>query len=182
MQWLSNIAVRRPVFACVMILGLLVVGAVSYGGLGVDKFPKVDFPLVTIVTPYPGASPGAVESDVTQKVEEAVNTISGLDTLTSTSTEGVSLVIAQFDLEVDPDKAANDINEQLATVLRDLPPGLRPEVRKADPDAAPVIVLSVKGPANKPVQELTRFANKQVKQRIERLSGVGQVVVLGGQD
>src|SRR4051812_41544273 len=182
MQWLSNIAVRRPVFAVVLILVLVVVGAVGYLQLGVDKFPKVDFPLVTIITPYPGASPAAVETDVSQKVEEAVNTVSGLDTLTSFSTEGVSLVVAQFDLEVDPDKASNDINEHLATILRNLPPGTRPEVRKADPDAAPVIVLSVKGPAGVPIRELTRFADKQVKQRIERLPGVGQIVILGGQD
>ncbi|HEX7842320.1 MAG TPA: efflux RND transporter permease subunit, partial [Kofleriaceae bacterium] len=182
MQWLSNISVRRPVFATVIILVLVVVGVVGYLKLGVDKFPKVDFPLVTIVTPYPGASPGAVETDVTQRVEEAVNTVSGLDTLTSFSTEGVSLVVAQFDLEVDPDKASNDINEHLATILRDMPPGTRPEVRKADPDAAPVIVLSVKGPSDQSIRDLTRFADKQVKQRIERLPGVGQVVILGGQD
>src|SRR3954470_9403125 len=182
MQWLSNIAVRRPVFASMLIAVLLVVGWVGYRSLGVDKFPKVDFPAITIVTPYTGASPGAVETDVTQKVEEAVNTVSGLDTLTSSSTEGVSLVVAQFALEVNPDKAAEDINEHLATVLRDLPPGSRPEVRKADPDAAPVIVLSVKGPTGVPIRELTRFADKQVKQLIERLSGVGQIVILGGQD
>src|SRR5512142_249439 len=182
MQWLADICIRRPVFAFVMILAFVVVGVVGYTSLGVDKFPKVDFPLVTIVTPYPGASPPAGETDVTEKVEEAVNTVSGLDTLTSTSTEGVSLVIAQFDLEVDPDKASNDINEHLATILRDLPPGTRPEVRKADPDAAPVIVLSVKGPAGVETRELTRFADKAVKQRIERLAGVGQVVILGGQD
>src|SRR3954454_5749841 len=138
MQWLSNIAVRRPVFATVLILVLVVVGAGGYRSLGVDKFPKVDFPLVTVVTPYPGASPAAVETDVTQKIEEAVNTVGGLDTLTSVSTEGVSLVICQFDLEVNPDKASQDITEHVNTVLRDLPPGLRPEVRKADPDAAPV--------------------------------------------
>jgi hydrophobic/amphiphilic exporter-1 (mainly G- bacteria), HAE1 family len=182
MQWLSNISVRRPVFATVLILVLVVVGAVGYQRLGVDKFPKVDFPLITIVTPYPGASPGAVETDVTQKVEEAVNTVSGLDTLTSTSTEGVSLVLAQFDLEVDIDKAASDINEHLAAILRQLPPGSRPEVRKADPDAAPVVVLAVKGPPGTANRDLTRFADKQVKQRIERLSGVGQVVILGGQE
>jgi hydrophobe/amphiphile efflux-1 (HAE1) family protein len=182
MQWLSNVAVRRPVLATVMMLVLLVVGVVGYKSLGVDKFPKVDFPLITIVTPYPGASPGAVETDVSQKVEEAVNTVSGLDTLTSTSTEGVSLVLAQFDLEVNPDKAAQDINEHLATILRDLPPGIRPEVRKADPDSAPVIVLSVKSPPEISTRERTRFADKQVKQRIERLSGVGQIVILGGQD
>ncbi|HET7499355.1 MAG TPA: efflux RND transporter permease subunit, partial [Kofleriaceae bacterium] len=182
MQWLANISVRRPVFACVIIVVLVVVGAVGYTKLGVDKFPKVDFPGITIITPYPGASPAAVETDVTQKVEEAVNTVSGLDTLTSFSTEGVSLVVAQFALEVDPDKASNDINQHLASVLRELPPGTRPEVRKADPDAAPVIVLSVKGPPTLGVRELTRFADKQVKQRIERLSGVGQIVILGGQE
>src|ERR1051325_462582 len=172
MQWLSNVAVRRPVFASVLILVLVVVGFVGYRTLGVDKFPKVDFPLITIVTPYPGASPGAVETDVTQKIEEAVNTVNGLDTLTSTSTEGVSLVIAQFDLEVDTDKAAQYINEHIATVLRDLPPGLRPEVRKADPDAAPVVVLSVKAPPDKSVRDRTHFADKIVKSRIERLPGV----------
>ncbi|HEU0029535.1 MAG TPA: efflux RND transporter permease subunit [Kofleriaceae bacterium] len=182
MQWLSNIAVRRPIFATVLILVFVVVGLVGYKRLGVDKFPKIDFPLVTIVTPYPGASPLAVESDISQKIEEAVNTVSGLDTLTSVSTEGVSLVIAQFDLEVDPDQAAQDINEHIATVLRDLPPGIRPEVRKADPDAAPVIVLSVKGPKTVSKRDLTRFAEKQVKQRIERLKGVGQIVILGGQE
>src|SRR3954467_7621776 len=137
MQWLSNISVRRPVLASVLILVLVVVGIVGYRTLGVDKFPKIEFPLVTIVTPYPGASPGAVETDVSQKIEEAVNTVNGLDTLTSVSTEGVSLVIAQFNLEVNPDKAAQDIQEHINTVLRDLPPGVRPEVRKADPDAAP---------------------------------------------
>ncbi|MBA3460232.1 MAG: efflux RND transporter permease subunit [Deltaproteobacteria bacterium] len=182
MQWLSAISVRRPIFATVMILVFVVVGLVGYTRLGVDKFPKIDFPVITIVTPYPGASPLAVESDVSQKIEEVVNTISGLDTLTSVSTEGVSLVIAQFNLEVDPDKAANDINQHIATVLRDLPPGVRPEVRKADPDAAPVIVLSVKGPPGTATRELTRFAEKSVKQRIERLAGVGQVVILGGQE
>jgi len=182
MQWLANICVRRPIFASVLILVLVVVGFVGYTSLGVDKFPKVDFPMVTIVTPYSGAAPGAVETDVTEKIEEAVNTVSGLDTLTSVSTEGVSMVIAQFELEIDPDKAAQDINDHISSVLRDLPPGLRPEVKKADPDAAPVIVLSVKGPANLKTTELSRFADKQVKQRIERLKGVGQVVILGKQD
>ncbi|HLL25773.1 MAG TPA: efflux RND transporter permease subunit, partial [Kofleriaceae bacterium] len=182
MQWLSQISVRRPVFATVLIMVFVVVGLVGYRTLGVDKFPKIEFPLITIVTPYPGASPAAVEVDVTQKIEQAVNTVSGLETLTSTSTEGVSLVIAQFALEVDPDQAAQDINQNLSSVLRDLPPGLRPEVRKADPDAAPVLVLAVKGPPGTPARELTRFADKSVKQRIERLQGVGQVIILGGQE
>ncbi len=181
MQWLSQISVRRPVFATVLILVFVVVGAVGYRSLGVDKFPKIDFPIITIVTPYPGASPLAVESDITKKIEESVNTVSGLDMLTSTSTEGVSLVVAQFALEVDVDQASTDVNEKISAVLRELPAGVRPEVRKADPDSAPIIVLSVRGPDGTPVRELTRFADKQVKQQIERLPGVGQVVILGGQ-
>src|SRR5882757_6234435 len=148
MQWLSNISVRRPVFATVLILVLVVIGAVGYRRLGVDKFPKVDFPMILIITPYPGASPTAVESDVTLKIEEAVNTVNGLDSLASNSTEGTSQVIAQFSLEVDPDKAAQTINERLASIQRDLPPGLRPQVLRADPDAAPILVLAVKGPKN----------------------------------
>jgi hydrophobic/amphiphilic exporter-1 (mainly G- bacteria), HAE1 family len=182
MQWLASISVRRPVFATVLILLMVVVGVVGYRTLGVDKFPKVDFPMVTIATQYPGASPTAVESDVTEKVEEAVNTVSGLDTLTSTSSEGMSFVVAQFNLEVDIDQAVSDINEKLSSILRDLPAGSRPEVKKADPDAAPVIVLSVKGPAGTPTRDLTRFADKQVKQRLERIMGIGQVTILGGQD
>src|SRR5688572_11457682 len=129
MQWLSEIAVRRWVFATVLILVFVVVGIVGYRTLGVDKFPKIDFPLVTVITPYPGASPSAVESDVTQKIEEVVNTVSGLDSLASQSTEGVSLVIAQFDLEVNPKEAAQDISERIANIQRNLPPDVRPEIR-----------------------------------------------------
>src|SRR5438445_13047228 len=118
MQWLANICVRRPVFACVLIAILVVVGLVGYKSLGVDKFPKVDFPLITIVTPYPGASPSAVETDVTQKVEEAVNTVSGLETLTSNSTDGVSLVSAQLALVVDQSKWANATIEHIDITQR----------------------------------------------------------------
>ncbi len=182
MQWLAKLCVRRPVLATVLILVMIVVGFVGYRTLGVDKFPKVDFPIVTITTPYPGASPSGVEADITKKIEAAVNSVSGLDTLSSTSIEGVSLVIATLDLDVEIDQAVQDINEHLASVLRDLPATARPVVRKVDPDAAPVLVLAVKGPAGVSIRDLTRLADTQVKQRLERLAGVGQVVVLGGQD
>ena len=182
MQWLARLSVRRPVMATVLVLILVVVGAVGYRTLGVDKFPKVDFPTVTITTPYPGASPTAVETDVTQKIEEAINATSGLSEQSSTSTEGMSLVVASFELEIDGDQAVQDINQKLSSILRDLPAGTRPEVRKADADAAPVLVLSVKGPDGLPIRELTRFATKQIKQRIERINGVGQVILLGAQD
>ena len=90
MWWLSAISIRRPVFASVLILALVVVGAVSYTRLGVDKFPDVDFPIIVVTTIYPGASPTAVEADVTDKIEAAVNTVSGIDTLSSISTEGAN--------------------------------------------------------------------------------------------
>ena len=180
MQWLAKLSVRRPVLSTVLILLMVVVGAVGYRTLGVDKFPKVDFPIVAIVTQYPGASPAAVETDVSQKIEEAINASSGLESLSSMSSEGVSLVVAQFELEVNGDDAVQEINQRIATVLHDLPPGSRPEVTKTDPDAAPILVLAVKGPAGLPVRDLTRFATKRVKQRLERLNGVGQVMVLGG--
>jgi hydrophobe/amphiphile efflux-1 (HAE1) family protein len=182
MQWLAQLSVRRPVMATVLILILVVVGGVGYNSLGVDKFPKVDFPTVTIVTEYPGASPSAVETDVTQKIEEAINATSGLSEQSSTSTEGMSMVVATFELEVDGDQAVQDINQQLQSIMRDLPAGTRPEVKKVDGDAAPILVLSVKGPDGLPIRELTRFAEKQIKGRIERISGVGQVIVLGGQE
>ncbi|MGE3768630.1 MAG: efflux RND transporter permease subunit [Kofleriaceae bacterium] len=183
MQWLARVCVHRPVFATVLILLMVVVGIVGFRTLGVDKYPKIDFPAVTINTQYKGASPTAVETDVTLKIEEAVNTVTGLDTLTSQSTEGNSFVIAMFSLETDPDQAVQDINEKVSGMLGDLPGGAsRPEVKKSDPDAAPIIVLSVKGPNGLPKRELTRFAEKSVKQRLERVAGVGQVSILGGQE
>ncbi len=179
MQWLASLSVRRPVFATVLIIALCVVGFVGYRSLGVDKFPKVDFPLVTVTTFYPGAAPTSVEADVTKKIEAAVNTVAGLDTLTSISTEGVSMVLAQYVLEKDPDQATQEMEQRINAALRDLPTtASKPEIRKADPDAAPIIVLSVQ--AQQPVREVTDVADK-VKQRLERLSGVGQVTMLGGQ-
>jgi hydrophobe/amphiphile efflux-1 (HAE1) family protein len=180
MQWLSSISVRRPVFATVIILTLVVVGIVGYRGLGVDKFPKIDFPMVTVTTVYPGAAPTSIETDVSDKIEAAVNTVSGLDTLTSISTEGASLVIAQFDLEKDPDQAVQEIQERVNGVLDELPRAARtPEVKKADPDAAPVAVIAVK--ADAPVREITRVADTIVRRNIERIRDVGQVLLVGGQ-
>src|SRR5262245_44875120 len=163
MQWLANLSVRRPVLATVLILVLVVIGVVGYLTLGVDKFPRIDVPFITIVTPYPGASPSAVESDVTKKIESAVNSVSGLELLQSTSTEGVSLVLAQFSFDTDVNRAAQDINDHLAAVLRELPSQARPEVSKADLDVAPVAVLAVEGPPGVSTRELTRFVDRQVK-------------------
>src|SRR5688572_28623332 len=108
MQWLASISVKRPVFASVLIIALTVIGAFSFTKLGVDRFPKVDFPTVVVTTRLPGAAPEEVETEITDKIEEAVNTISGIDELRSTSSEGVSQVIVAFLLEKNADIAAQD--------------------------------------------------------------------------
>ncbi|MBP9206798.1 MAG: efflux RND transporter permease subunit [Kofleriaceae bacterium] len=182
MQWLASISVRRPVFASVLILTLLVVGLIGYAGLGVDKFPKVDFPLVTITTIHPGAAPASVETDITDKIEAAVNTVAGLEELSSISTEGASLVIAQFTLEKDPNLAAQEVEQRVNAIVSQLPTGARkPQIAKADPDSAPVAVLAVLAPAGTPVREVTEVAEINVQRALERLDGVGQVTILGGQ-
>ncbi len=180
MQWLANLSVRRPVLSTVLILIILVVGAASYLGLGVDKFPKIEFPIITITTVYPGSSPEAVETDVTDKIESVVNTLGGVETLTSISNEGVSLVVVQFTMDKDIDTAAQDVRSKIDTILRDLPADIEPpQVQKIDPDASPILLMSVSG--DRPVAELTRIAEDVIKRRLETINGVGEVQVLGGQ-
>ena len=179
MQWLAALCVRRPVFASVLILTLTVIGAFSFSRLGVDQFPKVDFPTVLITTVQPGAAPEQIETEVTDKIEEAVNTISGIDELRSTSSEGVSIVFISFQLDKNSDVAAQEVRDKLNAVLPLLPKTIQqPRVEKMDPDAAPILSLSLT--ANKPVREITEYADKSIRRQLESVSGVGQVVVLGG--
>src|ERR1044071_4970621 len=121
MQWLAKISVKRPVFATVLILFITVIGAVGYFQLGIDRFPKVDFPTVAVVPRLPGAAPSEVETEITDKVEEAVNTISGIDELRSTSSEGVSQVFITFVLEKNADVAAQEVRDKVSLVVPDLP-------------------------------------------------------------
>jgi hydrophobic/amphiphilic exporter-1 (mainly G- bacteria), HAE1 family len=179
MQWLSRLSVRRPVLATVLVLTVVVVGLVGRSGLGVDKFPKVEFPIVTITTILPGASPTDVETDLTEKVEEAVNTISGIDTLSSISTEGASLVIVQFHLEKDAETAAQEVRDRISTIAQWPNNTKLPIVQKLDPDAAPILQLAVK--AQEPVVKITEVADKVIKRRIETVEGVGDVKIVGGQ-
>src|SRR5919204_18240 len=113
MQWLAEICVKRPVFASVLILSLTVIGGFAFTRLGLDRFPKVDFPTVVVTTVLPGAAPEEVETEITDKIEEGVNTISGIDELRSTSSEGVSLVVVSFQLEKDADIAAQEVRDQI---------------------------------------------------------------------
>jgi HAE1 family hydrophobic/amphiphilic exporter-1 len=144
MQWLAALCVRRPVFATVLILSLTVVGAFSFTKLGVDQFPKVDFPTVVITTIQPGAAPEQIETEITDKIEEAVNTVSGIDELRSTSSEGVSIVFVSFLLEKNSDVAAQEVRDKVNSALPLLPRNIdQPRVEKFDPDSAPVLSISV---------------------------------------
>src|SRR5262245_48148540 len=179
MQWLASVSVKRPVFASVLILSLTVIGAFAFGRLGLDRCPKVDFPTVVVTTRLPGGGPEEVETEITDKIEEAVNTISGIDELRSNSSEGVSQVIVAFLLEKDADIAAQEVRDRVNRVLPLLPKTIdQPTVEKFDPDSAPVLTLAVS--ANKPVRDITEYADKVLRRQLESVTGVGQVVVLGG--
>lgn len=179
MQWLAALCVRRPVFATVLVLSITVVGIFGYTQLGVDRFPKVDFPTILITTRQPGAAPEQIETEISDKIEEAVNTISGLDELRSTSAEGVSIVAASFVLEKDVDIAAQEVRDKVNRVLPLLPRNIfQPVIEKLDTDAAPVLGIAVSAP--RPVREVTEYADKVLRRRLETVNGVGQVLVLGG--
>ena len=179
MQWLAELCVRRPVFASVLILSLTVVGAFAFGQLGVDRLPQVDFPTVSITTRLPGAAPEQVESEVTDKVEEAVNTISGIDQLSSNSAEGISQVNVTFRLEKNADVAAQEVRDRINRILPLLPRTItQPTIEKQDPDAAPILTIAVT--AKKPIREVTEYTDKVLRRRLESADGVGQVLVLGG--
>jgi HAE1 family hydrophobic/amphiphilic exporter-1 len=179
MQKLAEICVRRPVFATMLILSLTVVGLFSYQSLGVDLFPKIDLPTITVTVVNPGASPQEIETEITDKVEGAVNTISGIDELRSTSVEGVCQVFITFLLEKNPDIAAQEVRNKVDLIVNDLPvTAEQPIVQKLDTDAAPVVRIAVSAPRSP--REVTDIADKKIKQQIESISGVGQVTIIGG--
>src|SRR5256885_7036051 len=179
MQKLAEICIRRPVFATMIVLSLVVVGTASFFRLGVDRFPSVDLPTVSVRTSLPGAAPEEMESLVTQQIEEVVNTVDGIDELRSISAQGTSFVIATFKLDKDLDTAAQDVRDRVATVVRDLPVDATPPVvQKFDNDSTPVITLSLSG--DRSLRELTELADKTVRVQLERTSGVGEVQVVGG--
>src|SRR6185369_801653 len=181
MQWLAEICVKRPVFATMLVMSLVVVGAFSFLSLGVDLFPKIDFPTITVTVTNPGASPQEMETEVTDKVEEAVNTISGIDELRSTSIEGISQVFVQFVLEKDVNVAAQEVENRVQTVIPNLPETAdQPTVQKLDTDAAPVLRISISAPIA--LREVTEIAKHRVKEKIESVNGVGQIQIIGGQE
>ena len=175
---LIEICVRRPVFATMLIVSLVVMGLASFRELGLDVFPKVDLPTVTITTKLEGASPEEIESNITKRIEEAVNTINGIDELRSTTVEGLSKVFVTFVLERNIDEAANDVREKVGTVVSEFPQGTdAPAIEKFDPDSAPIMAIVVSG--KRSPREITELADKQIKRQLETVKDIGAVTLVG---
>ncbi|MDM0074455.1 efflux RND transporter permease subunit [Variovorax sp. J2P1-59] len=184
-MWFTRVSLKNPVFATMLMLALVVLGMFSYQRLQVDQFPNIDFPVVVVITEYPGASPEIVESEVTKKIEEGVNSIAGINALTSRSYEGQSVVIIEFQLYVDGRKAADDVREKVAAVrplFRD--EVKEPRVLRFDPASRAVWSVAVLPDGEKDRQpsavELTNWADQVLKKRLENVRGVGSVTLVGG--
>ncbi len=176
---LADLCIKRPVFATMLVMSLVVLGWFSFERLGLDLFPNVDFPTVTITTTLKGASVEEVESGITKPIEEIVNTIEGIDILRSTSKEGLSVVIVQFLLSKNSAVAAQEVRDKVATIVSRLPEGTDPPImEKFDVDATPIMSVVVAG--NRNLREVTEIAKKQIKERIETVQGVGAVIMVGG--
>src|SRR5919199_4850572 len=179
MQKLAEICVRRPVFATVIVLLLTVIGGFSFFTLGVDRFPKIDLPTVTVSTTLRGAAPEEMETEVTDLIEGVVNTVPGIDEMRSTSSQGRSQVTITFNLEKDPDIATQEVREKVSTVINRLPDTAdAPVVTKADPDSQPIINYAISAPRSS--IELTDLVQNEIQERLESVDGVGEVVVYGG--
>jgi HAE1 family hydrophobic/amphiphilic exporter-1 len=179
MQRLAETCIRRPIFAAMLILAMVVVGATAYRHLGVDRLPSVDMPTVNVRTALPGASPEEVETEISQPLEEAINTIEGIEELRSISGPGNSILLVTFSLSRDIDAAAQDVRDRVAAALRRLPDDAEaPIISKFDNDSSPVMTLALSGDLS--VRELTEFADKTIKPELERSAGVGEVSIVGG--
>ncbi len=180
-MYISDMSIRRPVFATMMAIALIVLGVVSYNKMNVDLYPEVDFPFVIVTTEYPGAGPEAVASDVTRKVEDALNPIAGVKHIQSTSMEGLSFVFAEFTLETEGIVAAQEVREKISSIRSELPKDVEdPIVQRYDPAAAPIMSIVMGG--DRPIRELTSIADKLVKEKIESIKGVGSVEIIGGSE
>lgn len=176
---ISDVCIRRPIFTWVLVAVPVVLGLVSYFGLGVDLFPKVDFPVVSVTASLPGASAEEMETTVTKPIEEAVNQVSGVDELRSTTREGMTTVVVQFKLEKNGDVAAQDVRDKMAAITRQLPQGMDPPiVNKFDLDAAPIMTIGIAG--RRDLREVTEIAKHQIQEQLQTVHGVGMVFLSGG--
>ncbi|MDI1283336.1 MAG: efflux RND transporter permease subunit [Reyranella sp.] len=177
---LTQIAVDNPVFATMMMVALLVMGLFSYRQLGVDQFPNVDFPIVVVTTEYPGASPETVETEISRKIEESVNAIAGLKTLTSRSLEGRSIVIAEFELSVPSPIAMQDVREKVQMVRAAFKPEIKePLIQRFNPDDQPIVSIAVRSDIRS-VRDLTTIADQLIVKRLQTVRDVGRATIAGG--
>jgi hydrophobic/amphiphilic exporter-1 (mainly G- bacteria), HAE1 family len=178
MQWLAEICVHRPVFATVIVLFLTVVGGFSFFTLGVDRFPKIDLPTISVSTTNTGAAPAEIESEVTDPIEGVLNTVPGIDEMRSSSSQGRSNITLTFNLEKDPDQAYQEVQQKLSTIINRLPETADPPTaRKSDPDAQPVIQYVISAPRNN--VELSDMVKTLIQDKIESADGVGEVFAYG---
>jgi len=179
MQKLAEVSIRRPVFATMIVLALVVVGGASYFRLGIDRFPRIDLPQVSVRTALPGAAVEVVETQVSKVIEEAVNTVEGISEVRSVSSAGNSQVTVVFNLDRDINVATQDLRDRVAAIVRNLPDDvLPPVILKFNSDNAASISVALSG--NLSLRELTEVADKIVKPRLERSAGVGGVQIVGG--
>jgi len=185
-MWFTRVSLKNPVFATMVMLAIVVLGVFSYQRLHVDQFPNIDFPVVVVTAEYPGASPEVVESEVSKKIEEAVNSIAGINALTSRSLAGQSVVIIEFQLYVDGRKAAEDVREKIAAIRPTFRDEVKePRVLRFDPASRPIWSLAVLPDASRGARpmtavELTNWADQVLKKRLENVRGVGSVTLVGG--
>ncbi len=178
---IADVCIRRPVFAVMLIGGLVVLGAVSIPRLGIDLWPRVEFPLVTVVTELRGATPDAVEREVTEVLEESINSIEGVRSLHSASSDSLSLIFVEFELEYDIREKSQEVRDKVAAVRGELPEDVEPPVvDRIDPDAEPVLAVLLSGSDS--IRNITELADKRIKTRLERIAGVGSVSIVGGRE
>jgi len=177
-MWISDTAIKRPVTTLILMGALLIFGYLAYSGMGIDQFPEVDFPVVTVTTSYPGASPEVMDQEVTNNLEEQINTISGIKNIISQSYDGLSIVTTQFELSKDANVAAEEVRAKVDLAKQDLPDDINPPiVQKLDVNSSPILWISVSGKV--PYLKLSQYANQTLKQQLQTVSGVGNVQVTG---
>jgi multidrug efflux pump len=176
---LSSLSIQRPVLAIVMSIVILLFGIIGFTYLGVREYPSVDPPIITVSTTYTGANADVIESQITEPLEESINGIAGIRTLTSASRDGRSTITVEFDLDVDLEAAANDVRDRVSRATRNLPPDVEiPIVSKADADATPIVFMTVQSDTRN-LLELTELANNVFKERLQTIPGVSEIRIFG---
>jgi multidrug efflux pump len=176
---LSHISIQRPVLAIVMSIAIVLFGAIGFLFLGVREYPSVDPPVVTVTTNYTGANAEVIISQITEPLEDAINGIAGVRSISSTSSDGRSTITVEFNLEIDLEAAANDVRDKVAQAIRRLPPDADPPiVAKADANASPILILNLKSNARNPL-DLSAAATNILKERLQTINGVSEIQIWG---